>query len=189
MTLGQRVAVLNRGELQQVGSPGEIYERPANTFVAQFIGSPGMNLVYSSLHCKHNKMALEMGSIHHPIPQQLLLNFPALLSHCGEKIVVGIRPHAIHLSNAQSGYNLPARVCSVEALGHETILHLKTELTMHATDKVGQDIAMGESSYLLVQLTGHRNFTIGEQLYVHFGVENLSFFDRNGEAIHSLNGN
>jgi multiple sugar transport system ATP-binding protein len=184
MTLGQRVAVINQGELQQVGPPGEIYERPANAFVARFIGSPGMNLVRSSLHCVNGGMLLELGPIRLPLPQQVLSNLPGLSSRCEERLLVGIRPHAIHLANTQSGHNLPALVCSVEAMGHETILHLETELLTHTTAKTGQDSDTDDQPHLLVQLTGHRNFAVGEQLYVHIGVENLCFFDPNGKAIH-----
>jgi hypothetical protein len=68
-------------------------------------------------------------------------------------------------------------------MGHETILHLETELPMHTTDMSAQDSDTGNPSHLLVQLTGHRNFTIGEQLYIQIGIENLCFFDRKGEAI------
>jgi multiple sugar transport system ATP-binding protein len=183
MTLGQRVAVINQGELQQVGPPSEIYERPANAFVARFIGSPGMNLVRSSLHCENGETRLELGPIRLRLPQQVLSDFPALVSHCEERLLVGIRPHLIRLTSTGTTQNLSARVCSVEAMGHETILHLETELLMHTTDMSGQDSDTGNPTYLLVQLTGHQNFTIGEQLHVQIGVEHLCFFDHNGEAI------
>jgi multiple sugar transport system ATP-binding protein len=183
MTLGQRVAVINQGELQQVGPPGEIYERPANAFVARFIGSPGMNLVRASLRRDKGGMLLDLGPLSLPLAQQVLTGCPALATRCDEKLLAGIRPHAIRLATSQSAHNLPARVCSVEAMGHETILHLETELLVHSTDKRAQDSDTGDPPHLLVQLTGHQNFTIGEQLYVNIGVESLCLFDRNGEAI------
>lgn len=183
MTLGQRVAVINQGLLQQAGPPGEIYERPTNAFVAQFIGSPGMNLVRSTLRRANGEILLELGPVRLPISQQVLANFPDLASHCDESLLVGIRPHAIRLANTQSVHSLPARVYSGEAMGHETILHLETELSMHTTDKAAQDSSAGDQPKLVLQLTGHQNFSIGERLHVDIGVENLCFFAPDGEAI------
>ncbi|MES9944051.1 MAG: ABC transporter ATP-binding protein [Candidatus Thiodiazotropha sp.] len=185
MTLGQRVAVINHGLLQQLGTPQAIYERPTNAFVARFIGSPGMNLLCASLRRDNRESLLELGPIRLPLPQQLVANFPGLASRYEESLLVGIRPHAIQLANTQSEQNLAARISAVEAMGHETILHLDTDLIMHTSAKAGEAKTPGDAPHLLVQLTGHQNFRIGEQLYVHIGVENLCFFDRNGEAIHS----
>jgi hypothetical protein len=61
-------------------------------------------------------------------------------------------------------------------MGHETIWHLDTELSMHTTDKAAQDSTTGNQPQLALQLTGHQNFSIGEQLNVHIGVESLCFF-------------
>jgi multiple sugar transport system ATP-binding protein len=183
MTLGQRVAVINQGLLQQAGPPGEIYERPTNAFVAQFIGSPGMNLVRSTLRRDNGEILLELGPVRLPISQQVLANFPDLASHYDERLLVGIRPHTIRLANTQSVHSLPARVYSGEAMGHETILHLETELSMHTTDKAAQDSSAGDQPKFVLQLTGHQNFSIGERLNVDIGVENLCFFAPDGEAI------
>ncbi|MEW8397754.1 MAG: TOBE domain-containing protein, partial [Candidatus Thiodiazotropha sp.] len=90
----------------------------------------------------------------------------------------GIRPHAIHLSDTDSNETLPARVCTTEAMGHETIVHLDTAL---AIDNSHQ--ARGDQTHLLVQLTGHHNFSAGEQLAIRIGVDDLCFFDSDGEAI------
>ncbi|MEW8296254.1 MAG: ABC transporter ATP-binding protein [Candidatus Thiodiazotropha sp.] len=178
MTLGQRVAVIDRGLLQQVGSPQEIYERPANAFVARFIGSPGMNLIQSSLYRENGGIQLQLGPRRLPIPQRVLTDFPGLATHSEESVLVGIRPHAIHLSDTDSNETLPARVCTTEAMGHETIVHLDTAL---AIDNSHQ--ARGDQTHLLVQLTGHHNFSAGEQLAIRIGVDDLCFFDSDGEAI------
>ncbi|MES9971361.1 MAG: ABC transporter ATP-binding protein [Candidatus Thiodiazotropha sp.] len=180
MILGQRVAVINGGALLQVGPPREIYERPANAFVARFIGSPGMNLFHATLCREKGELLLNLGPIHLPLPQQLLTIYPGIAARCDEQLLVGIRPHAVQLANDPSGQNLSARICSVEAMGHETILHLDTELLMQSSEK-----ATGDTAHLLIQVTGNHHFTIGEQLNLRMQAEQLCFFDGNGEAMHN----
>ncbi|MET0072589.1 MAG: ABC transporter ATP-binding protein [Candidatus Thiodiazotropha sp.] len=178
MTLGQRVAVIDQGLLQQAGSPREIYERPANAFVARFIGSPGMNLIQSSLYRENGGIQLQLGPGRLPIPQRVLTGFPGLATHSEERVLVGIRPHAIKLSDPDSNETLPAHVYTTEAMGHETIVHLDTELVIDNSHQ-----ARGDQTHLLVQLTGHHDFSIGEQLAIRIGVDDLCFFDSDGEAI------
>ncbi|MES9993827.1 MAG: ABC transporter ATP-binding protein [Candidatus Thiodiazotropha sp.] len=184
MTLGQRVAVIDKGRLQQVGSPQEIYENPANAFVARFIGSPGMNLIETSLHRDSTETLLQLGPTRRPLPPRALANHPGLASRGDQKLLVGIRPHAIHLSATDDKQKLAARVCSVEAMGHETIVHLDTQLVMHGNHPPGLDKAGSNQTQLLAQLTGHHNFRTGEQLYIQIELDDLSFFDPDGEAIH-----
>jgi ABC-type sugar transport system ATPase subunit len=99
LMMGDRVAVLNEGALQQVGDPDEIYRRPVNRFVARFIGSPAMNLLPAS----------------GPFPP------PAGLD--GRRVEVGVRPEHVRLG----GEGVPARVVLVEAAGNETFLHLDVD--------------------------------------------------------------
>ncbi|MBT3025736.1 MAG: ABC transporter ATP-binding protein [Candidatus Thiodiazotropha sp. (ex Ctena orbiculata)] len=183
MTLGQRVAIIDQGLLQQVGSPQEIYERPNNSFVAGFIGSPGMNLIQASLSSERGEIGLRLGSKRLPLPQPVLASYPGLASYREERLLVGIRPHAIHLAHADSTQHLAARVCAVEAMGHETILHLDTELIMHANPKTAADKARENQPHLLVQLNGHHNFRVGDQLRIELGIGKLCFFDADGRAI------
>jgi multiple sugar transport system ATP-binding protein len=105
MTMGHRIAVMRAGKLQQVGTPLEVYERPANVFVAQFIGTPPMNLVQATVA----DSTLRASSFALPLP------FPL---EEGRRVVVGIRPE--HLG---PGATIKANVDIVEPIGHETIVY------------------------------------------------------------------
>ncbi|MCU7924648.1 MAG: ABC transporter ATP-binding protein, partial [Candidatus Thiodiazotropha sp. (ex Dulcina madagascariensis)] len=134
MTLGQRVAVLREGRLQQVAPPGDLYRRPANIFVAGFIGSPGMNLLRGTMEEKDGNPVLRLGPNRLILPEQVLTEHPGLQTRPGESLLIGIRPEAIRLADDLAEHSLPARVHAVESLGHETILHLATDLASIASD-------------------------------------------------------
>jgi len=112
MTMATRIAIMNEGELQQVGAPQDVYDRPANTFVAQFIGSPPMNVVSGTVARNDDGVALQMpgGSI--PLPAHHV----AALSAAGiETVLIGVRPENLVLD----GGPVKATVRGVESLGHE----------------------------------------------------------------------
>ncbi len=119
MTLGQRVAVLNAGRLQQVASPRELYDHPANAFVAGFIGNPPMNLLAAD--GSHRMRAAARAS---PSPAGRCGSPPALPPH-GEPgdgtVTVGIRPEALTLAADGTPAALRLTVEHVEWLGHETL--------------------------------------------------------------------
>jgi multiple sugar transport system ATP-binding protein len=110
LTLGDRVAVLEDGALQQVGSPDEIYEQPANRFVARFIGSPAMNLFPARIE----DGTLRAGPFTFESPPGNAIS--------GRELEAGIRPE--HMRVAASGEGVPAEVQVVEVAGNETYLHL-----------------------------------------------------------------
>jgi multiple sugar transport system ATP-binding protein len=121
MTMGDRIAVLNGGEIQQIAVPLELYKHPANRFVAEFIGSPPMNFidvaVKDATHLYHPSFEVTL-------PQKW---GTTLSQYVGRSISLGIRPE--HLSvTAQSPQSLPIEVLLVEALGHETYLSCLLEL-------------------------------------------------------------
>jgi multiple sugar transport system ATP-binding protein len=119
MTMGHRIAVLKDGDLQQVGPPLEVYDRPANLFVARFIGTPPMNVLRgvvegTTVRCAETAL---------PVPDHLA---PALAGRDGKPVLVGIRPE--HVDVAPPADGLPAvaltvRVILLETLGHEIVLH------------------------------------------------------------------
>jgi multiple sugar transport system ATP-binding protein len=127
MTLGSRVAVIRLGELQQVAPPQELYLRPANVFVASFIGSPAMNLVEASVERGDGGPYLCFGPHRLAVPEKAVREHPALEQHLGKKVVFGIRPE--HLEDASlSGDATPGSVMDVsvelrEELGSEVDLH------------------------------------------------------------------
>ncbi len=129
MTMGDRVAVMRDGALQQLGTPQEVYERPANVFVATFIGSPRMNLVGGSLRLSaDDTVELDLGA------QQLRLRKvqrypPATLRELlGQPVICGIRPERLMLAAAPVDSMLRGRVRHVEFLGHEVLVHVDAGL-------------------------------------------------------------
>jgi multiple sugar transport system ATP-binding protein len=120
MTLGQRVAVLRDGQLQQVDTPQHLYESPVNLFVAGFIGSPAMNFVTAEL-IRDNGPAVTFAGYKLPVPADVLQAKPRLADYFGEKLILGIRPSDFDdatLGNASRG-TMRVTVGVVEELGSE----------------------------------------------------------------------
>ena len=155
MTLGHRVAVLDGGELQQYGSPRELYDRPVNSFVAGFIGSPAMNLCEVPVGANGS---VAFGGAHVEVPRGAELN--------GSGVTVGLRPEALELA----GEGVPARVevveefgadafvfCSAEIGGAETRLVARTEARRAPAQ--GERVTLrvrGEEAHLFDTETGER---------------------------------
>jgi ABC-type sugar transport system ATPase subunit len=117
LTLGTRIVVMRRGAVEQVGRPIEIFERPANTFVAEFIGAPAMNLLQCQLAATGQEVTLTCG------PYVL----PAGLTHLPEsdsRLVLGIRPHDIHLVPAP-GADMVGSIVVRQSLGSSAVLHVR----------------------------------------------------------------
>jgi len=139
MTMGQRITVMRDGRIQQVGTPREVYEVPANAFVAQFIGTPPMNLIAATVSGE----TLQMPSFSLP----LAAKFRARVAE-GQKVIVGIRPeHVRHTDGASAPIH--ATVDVVEPVGHETIVYATTGdsrlvaiFEPSVTPRAGEAIAM-----------------------------------------------
>ncbi len=95
MTMGDRVAVMRKGELQQVASPQELYDRPVNLFVGGFIGSPAMNLVEATLERTNGGLCMALGDQRLPLGDDVLSPRPELKSYVGKPVVLGIRPESL----------------------------------------------------------------------------------------------
>ncbi len=119
MTLGERVAVLRDGVLQQVAPPMELYHRPANRFVAEFIGSPGMNLVAGTLARLDEGWAFRGAGLSVPLPAP-----PATEGE--REVLLGVRPHDVRLGGEEGETAGSAEVGVVEPLGSEQVVHLST---------------------------------------------------------------
>jgi multiple sugar transport system ATP-binding protein len=123
MTLGDRIAVLNAGRLQQVGTPDELYRRPCNVFVAGFIGSPSMNLAAGEIRPGDGDTPmLALGDHVWPIPAEQIAGHPALRNLVGHKVIVGLRPQAIVVDTgdpAAPAARLEVVAAAVESLGAE----------------------------------------------------------------------
>lgn len=126
MTMGDRVAVLKGGVLQQVDTPKSLYESPVNAFVAGFIGSPSMNLFEATLTGDE----LMSGTFAVRLQDAAFVRRPGLRSYEGRKVVFGIRPEDLYDSSLESGrkyQTIPAKVTSIEELGSEQIVHLNID--------------------------------------------------------------
>ena len=150
MTMGDRVALMRRGVLQQVDTPMKLYNEPANLFVASFIGSPAMNLFEAQLNRKNGHLVATVGD------QFLRLEDRAELDrYIGRNVAVGIRPEHLEdasvAADAPSERRLHANVTTVEALGNEIIAHLEIAGRPVMTDEV-KEIAADLDDSVLTEL-------------------------------------
>jgi ABC-type sugar transport system ATPase subunit len=118
MTLGHRIAVLDRGRLQQVAPPQELYDRPANAFVASFIGNPPMNVFPVRAEAVDGALRLQVGDQTLSVPGRTV-------SRAGGTLKAGIRPEAFGLVDDDTAPALNVTVEHVEHLGHETLAHVR----------------------------------------------------------------
>jgi multiple sugar transport system ATP-binding protein len=141
MTMGTRICIINEGRVVQIGPPMDVYRRPANTFVAGFLGSPPMNLLKARLEKDPgNKLLLKLGKQAVLFPAEWLPN----AEEVPQEIVFGIRPEDIFLPASLPSYAIPAEVemevMAVETLGAETVLIMKNDdLDQKFTARVGRD--------------------------------------------------
>jgi multiple sugar transport system ATP-binding protein len=140
MTMGDRVAVMRKGELQQVASPQELYERPVNLFVGGFIGSPAMNMVEATLERADGGLVAVLGSQRLAVGDGALSTRPALTTYAGKTVIVGIRPENLEDAALSSGApddrRLRGEVVLREALGSELIVHFTVDARPAFTEDV-----------------------------------------------------
>ncbi|GAA3729268.1 ABC transporter ATP-binding protein [Salinactinospora qingdaonensis] len=189
MTLGDRVAVMKRGVLQQVAPPQELYERPANLFVAGFIGSPAMNLVSGRLELDGDAATLTLGSQIVSLPPGLLSQRPALRDYAGRDVAVGIRPEALQdadLAPDTEGAVLTSVTDLVEALGSELLVHFRIDATPVSTDdtkELARDTGVDQldgatpGTAMIARFSPRSRATEGAQLRVWLDTGLLYFFD------------
>ncbi|MEP3278882.1 MAG: sn-glycerol-3-phosphate ABC transporter ATP-binding protein UgpC [Stappiaceae bacterium] len=176
MTMGDRVAVLKDGVLQQVDTPKNLYHHPVNAFVAGFIGSPSMNLFEAIFHDGQ----LEVGSTSIAVSETVLARAPKLKDHNGSKIVLGIRPEDLFDSEVDPSVvrpTIPGLVTAVEELGAEHIAHLKFDAAR--VDSGDPDVVeeLGSSANAVAKFDARSTAAAGDQIHVAIDVEKLHFFD------------
>jgi multiple sugar transport system ATP-binding protein len=142
MTMGDRMCIMNKGEVVQVGRPLELYHSPADTFVARFLGNPPMNLLRGRLEAAGERVRLQLGAAAFELPGWTVT---ALGRRLGE-VVVGVRPEDLGESPPHgleaTAVRLPVRVITVEPLGAETLLLLTLQGTdEELTARVGRETA------------------------------------------------
>ncbi|MDX2299620.1 MAG: sn-glycerol-3-phosphate ABC transporter ATP-binding protein UgpC [Xanthomonadaceae bacterium] len=159
LTLGQRVAVMCDGRVQQIDTPTAVYQRPANLFVAAFIGSPAMNLFRGRLR-GDPVPSLDLGSAVLPLPG-LSLAAPGLAAFVGQDVVVGVRPEHLHLeTQAVTEASLVGTLDLVESVGNEVFLNVNHTSTPLIARMPPQPLPMP-----------------GDAVRLGYRVEQLHFFD------------
>ena len=173
MTLGRRIAVLRQGVLQQLGTAHELYARPANTFVAGFIGSPGMNIFHAPLRRDEGSYALMIEGR----PLSLRgggYSDEALSSFEGKTLKAGVRPEALCLLavGGEDVFAVSVTLSAVERLGHEVIVHFP-----------GINRGGGSEEGHSARLAYRDGLQIGDGITLGLAVRDLYLFDQDGLAI------
>jgi multiple sugar transport system ATP-binding protein len=192
MTMGDRVAVMRKGELQQVAHPQELYDRPVNLFVGGFIGSPAMNMLEATLENENGSMAARVGEHGIQLGDELLSRRPALRSYAGRQVVLGIRPEDLEDAAVEEapgdGNTLAGRLVLREALGSEVMAHFTVAAREAVTDDVRelaedrgaenapQHADSGETT-LVGRFSPHTRAQEGEPVQVAVDTRSLHFFD------------
>ncbi|HUQ22978.1 MAG TPA: sn-glycerol-3-phosphate ABC transporter ATP-binding protein UgpC [Gaiellaceae bacterium] len=128
MTMGDRVAVMNQGVLQQVDTPQRLYDQPANLFVAGFIGTPPMNLIEADVAVEGDAVTLVIGGQRLLVPDAALQRYAGIRAAAGRRVVVGLRASDLHLARERPDLpTLTARLELVEVLGSESIAYFRID--------------------------------------------------------------
>jgi multiple sugar transport system ATP-binding protein len=192
MTMGDRVAVLKDGLLQQVDTPQSLYDQPNNLFVAGFIGSPAMNLFESRLVEADGGVHVAIGSSTVPVPEAVLRERPGLRARVGQPVVLGIRPEDLEdatLSERPGDPRVHATVELVEALGSELVVHLALDVrTVASGDPDALEAAAftgGDATGIVMGRFNPRSrVRLADAVEVAVDTERLHFFDpSDGHAI------
>ncbi|RUW56155.1 MULTISPECIES: ABC transporter ATP-binding protein [unclassified Mesorhizobium] len=176
MTMGDRVAVLKGGVLQQVDTPKRLYESPVNAFVAGFIGSPSMNLFEATLTGDE----LTSGALAIRLQDAAFVRRPGLKSYAGRKVVFGIRPEDLYDSNLESGrkyQTIPAKVTSIEELGSEHIVHLNIDAVRVDSGDPDAVQDFGLASNAVARFEPASTVRAGSEIRLALDDAKLHFFD------------
>ena len=196
MTLGDRVAIMRDGVLQQVAKPQELYDRPRNLFVAEFIGSPAMNLIGVDLALSNGNVVAKFGDKTLEVDERVLLKRPGLVAFEGKRIILGVRPEdledAAFSGEVPAGRRLSAQVDIREDMGSEVYIHFG----IAGKAVRGEDVraAVGEEAAEVAEAKGNvwvarvdRDTKVQEEGKVELVVDTtrLHFFDpETGDAIY-----
>jgi len=183
MTMGDRVAVMRKGKLQQVGAPQDLYDHPVNMFVGGFIGSPSMNMLEGPIARRDGELVVTLGEDALPVPA-------SLAAYEGRSLVVGVRPESLEdASLANGGPRLHGRLVLREALGAEVLAHVAvaarpavTEEMRELAEDVGDDRAVaqlgeGAEATVVGRFSPRTRVGAGDRIEMAVDPESLRFFD------------
>jgi multiple sugar transport system ATP-binding protein len=187
MTMSDRIAILNYGELQQVGPPREVYNEPENVFVAQFIGSPSMNMFVSKLDANAGRFVGDIDlSIDDDRAEAIAQNATS------DQLLLGIRPEHITVHLAEVEESVPATVDIIEPLGSNDLLYFELEDGTGVEDVISEDVEIGtdeeedEEEYKVFIQPGSvpNDYEGGGVVYLTFETEHMHVFDpQTGEKV------
>ena len=183
MTMGDRVALMRDGVLQQIDTPTNIYNNPANTFVASFIGSPSMNLYRARLESNGEGGQLALGKSTLAVPASVYERHPSLASRSGE-IIAGIRPEdmdeAALVPNHPQDQRLRAPIVLTESLGSDQMVHFTVDAPVAkvADRDTLDEIVVGDGSGICIgRFSARSTARAGETVEVAVDCDRLHFFD------------
>ncbi len=175
MTLGHRIAVMNEGILQQVGTPDEVYLSPVNKFVAGFIGSPSMNFVNGKIEEKENSLTFVSDVLEYKIPER----YYVLWKYVNKEVILGIRPEHIQVNTAGSTDNRYKVTIGVsEPIGSDTFIYI--DFPKPVIEKYVY-IDFPKEFTMIVKLEGISTLRVDEEVEVTFSTEQIHFFDKDSE--------
>ena len=186
MTMGDRVAVIRKGELQQIDTPREIYLYPKNIFVAGFIGSPSMNFVYADVKISGKKAALSFAGETINCDGE---SAKKLEKMDGEQIVLGIRPEAfedsIYAKDGEYSASIDIKVTLLEQLGSDSYIHFYKDIKPVQTEAIeeiladeGEDISvLGDETKFIARINPNSTVKEGEEIKLSIDSSKLHFFD------------
>ncbi len=195
MTMGDRVAVIRKGMLQQVGAPQYLYDHPYNLFVAGFIGSPAMNLVEASLTRSGDGASLEFGGVQLGLPEDVFGTKPNLRTYEGKPVIVGIRPEdmedAAVATEAPADRRIRSNAILRESLGADVLVHFTVKAPQVITEDVKElahdvgaealqaveEAAQAGESTFLARLNPRTGVKEGQEVELVVDVSRLHFFD------------
>lgn len=186
MTMGDRVAVLKDGYLQQVDTPQNLYDHPANIFVAAFIGSPSMNIYDATLgELGDDGATMKLGSTELQVPRSVFDERPELAARCGGPVSAGIRPEDIEDAALKPDHPANQRFTSevllLESLGSEIMVHFTIDANAAATgdpDAV-EEVGTGSGASFVARFNPRSTVRLGDHIEVAVDAERIHFFDHN----------
>jgi len=193
MTMGDRVAVIRKGELQQIDTPREIYLKPKNIFVAGFIGSPSMNFVYANVGVNKSSIQLNFGNDQIEYKGEKLGELKAFEN---KEIVMGIRPEAFEDGNyanaSEFSESIKVSVSLLEQLGSDSYIHFYKDIKPVQTEAIeeiladeGEDISvLGDNTKFIARINPNSTVVEGKEIELKIDPSKLHFFDpETGDAI------
>jgi multiple sugar transport system ATP-binding protein len=191
MTMGDRVAVMRKGELQQVAAPQELYDRPVNLFVGGFIGSPAMNVLEGQLGRSNGGLSMTLGDQTLELDQRVLDARPGLKGFESKNVIIGIRPEDLEdatlAADTAQGARLKGEVELTEALGSEVMVHFHVDATPAVTEET-RELAQdrgdaseaptdGGGATIVGRFGARTRLRKGDAAEVAVDTRNLHFFD------------